>query len=712
MQFGLRIALPAFLVLIGTIATVLVSLREMADEVNRIQERLTTRSAEAAVQSFVRRLGESHDDYADWDDAVRNLYGTVDKAFVSENFVSSTATANFFDTTYLIDEAGRDAFAYRNGEPVTTPSRDAFGPVLAEMIKALPADGHTYGFKVGMLKTIWGLAAMAVGPVVPNTPNQAPPPRSRYLVIAKAFDNAAVQRLAEDYVIDGLRLAAPDEAAAVTIRDPDGTEIGRLTWPARQLGNVAHARISPLVFVMLFLIVVTVLILMAIAARGFRRIRASEADARHIALHDALTGLPNRIAFVQALDQAIAARRRDGTPVAVAYLDLDGFKEVNDAYGHETGDRLLKLVAAGFTMLCRGHVLARIGGDEFALIAAGSDAAEIAAEIGGAMIGHLNRPFDIDGRAIAVGTSVGIAEAGSEDPSAEELLRRADVAMYQAKQEGPNRQFVYDALIDTVRYQRLDVAEDLRKALREDGLEIAYQPVFEADSQRIVCVEALLRWTRPDVGPVSPASFVAIAEETGLIDDLGAWTLRRACRDALAWPGVRLSVNVSPAQFRDLNFQNRLSEILAETGFPANRLEIEVTETYLVTHPEQARKAIEAVRSLGISVALDDFGTGFSSIGYLRTFKFDKLKLDRSLIVGIARDQRVQRLVQATVALAAALDLKVTAEGVELEEEARMLRLAGVDEFQGFFFARPRPAARIPGLLEGERQRMPASVSA
>jgi diguanylate cyclase (GGDEF)-like protein len=698
--------------MIGTIATVLVSLRGMADEVNRIEERLTASEAEAAVQAFVRRLGDSHDDYAKWDDAVRKLYGTVDPTFVQENFVSTTASPVFFDTAYLIDENGKDVFAYRNGEAVATPSHEAFGPILGGMLKTLPSDGHTYDFKTGMLKTAWGLAAVAVGPVVPNTPNQAPAPRSRYLLIAKTLDDAGLQRLGEDYVIDGLRFARPSDRASVTISDPGGAAISALSWSARRLGSEAHARISPLVLLMLFLIGITVLSLIVIAARGFRQIRKSEADARHVALHDSLTGLPNRAAFVQDLDRAVATSRGEATPVAVAYLDLDGFKEVNDAYGHESGDRLLRLVAAGFQSLCQDHVLARIGGDEFALIITGKDAPKIAAEIGWAMIGYLNRPFNIGGRAIAVGTSVGIAAATSADLSAEEVLRRADVAMYQAKQQGPNRLFIYDAAIDSLLHERLAIAEDLRKALGDESLEIAYQPVFDIRDQRVVSVEALLRWTRPESGPISPATFVRIAEETGLIDDLGAWTLRRACRDALAWPDVRLSVNVSPAQFRDTKFEMRLSEILAETGFPANRLEVEVTETYLVAHPEQARRAISALRRLGVSVALDDFGTGYSSIGYLRSLTFDKLKLDRSLIVGIITDQRVQRLVQATVALATALELEVTAEGVELEEEVTLLRVAGVHTFQGFFFARPSPAASIPAMLGREARRTLESLSA
>ncbi len=305
---------------------------------------------------------------------------------------------------------------------------------------------------------------------------------------------------------------------------------------------------------------------------------------------------------------------------------------------------------------------------------------------------------------VTVGTSVGVAVADAADPSAEEMLRRADVAMYQAKQQGPNRLFVYDAVIDTIRHERLEIADDLRRALREDSLDLVYQPVFSAETHAIVGVEALLRWNRPVSGPLPPSVFVPIAEQSGLIDELGRWTIRRACIDGLAWPSIKVSVNVSPAQFRNPNFDALVVDILKETDFPPTRLELEVTESYFIVNPDQARKAIDMVRNLGVAVALDDFGTGYSSIGYLRSFTFDKLKLDRSLITGIATDERVQRLVKATVALAEALDLRVTAEGVETDEEATFLRAAGCAEFQGFFFAKPSSAQAISRPPQGARE--------
>ena len=248
-------------------------------------------------------------------------------------------------------------------------------------------------------------------------------------------------------------------------------------------------------------------------------------------------------------------------------------------------------------------------------------------------------PFHVGGQTIFVGTSIGIAVADVSDLSAEELLRRADVAMYHAKQQGKNRIFMYDAEIDALRSERIGIASDLRRAIAGDQLTVAYQPVYDAGSRQIVAAEALLRWTRPGAGPMPPSAFIPIAEETGLIDALGAWTLRRACRDALAWPDTRLAVNISPAQFRNQNFITMVSETLAETGFPASRLELEVTETYFISQPDQARIAIEALHKIGVSLALDDFGTGYSSIGYLRRFRFDVLKLDRSMILNIANDR-------------------------------------------------------------------------
>ena len=601
-RFSLRIVLPAFVVLAGTLATVFISLQDMAGEVNRIEQTLTGRSVEAAVQSQLRRMGDLNGDYAQWDDAVRKLYGTVDPAFIEENFKASTASPVFFDTAYLIDEAGRDVFSYQDGRPIAVPSSEAFGPALATMIATLPSDGRTYAVKTGLIRSKWGLEVVSVGPVVPASPDfVGAPARSRFLVLAKAFNLATLKRLGEDFLIDGLGFASASAAPKVDLHDPSGATIGALTWTPRRLGSEAHARVSPAVLMMLALLSVTMGFLMFIGIQGMREVEKKEAEARHVATHDELTGLPNRFALVQALDTAMSDKRAGGKAVAVVYLDLDGFKQINDAYGHETGNVLLKRVTAGFKAICGDLLLTRVGGDEFVVLVVGDRAVKLACDIGWELIRSLGEPFDIDGRLIAVGTSVGVAVADVIDPTAEELLRRADVAMYQAKQQGPNRMFVYDALIDTIRHERLDVADDLRRALANDALDLAYQPVFDAATREVVGAEALVRWNRPHFGPLPAGrSSCRSPRRPGSSIELGTWTLRRACVDALAWGDLRLSVNVSPAQFRNPNFEGLVASILAETGFPVSRLELEVTESYFVAHPDQARKAIDAIRSLGV----------------------------------------------------------------------------------------------------------------
>ncbi|MCB1494195.1 MAG: bifunctional diguanylate cyclase/phosphodiesterase [Bauldia sp.] len=704
-RFGIRILLPAVVVLVGALTIVIVSLGEMANEVNRIEDRLTARSAEAAIQVSLRRIGDSHRDYASWDDAVRNLYGRVDEEFLDEGYVSAAIDAVFFDSFYLIDESGRDVVGYHFGERLEESSASVYGDQLAKLIASLPRDGKTYAVKTGILQTKWGLAKVAVGPVVPFSEDYSPrPAASRLLLISHAFDGAAVASLGEDYLIEGLRLVDAGAAgpSSVTITDPSGTVLAALDWTSRALGNEARARIGPAVFVMLALICVVMIFLLVVARRSVDAIKQKEAEARHMATHDQLTGLPNRSVAVTTIDEALA-KRKGGEGVAAIYVDLDRFKDVDDTFGHETGDRLLVKIAGLFQECAGEHLLARIGGDEFVFVVCDRKAVEAACTIGWKIIDSLAVPFVIDGRVISIAANVGIAVADTIDPSAQELLRRADVAMDQAKSLGSNRFFVYEPFIDTVRHERLELADDLRRALLGDELDLVYQPVFDAETRDVVGVEALLRWERPLFGAVSPEVIIPIAEESGLIDALSQWTLRRACRDARDWQDVWLAVNISTLEFRNPNFDGHVARILAETGLPASRMEIEVIESELLGRPDQIRRTIDAVRGLGVAVALDDFGTGYSSIGYLRSFALDKIKLDRSMVDGITVDEDKLKLLRATVDLAHALNLKVTAEGVESAEEARLLCQVGCRELQGFYLADVMSAARIDDFLAARR---------
>ena len=700
-RFALSVVVPAIIILAVAFSTLIVALNEIAREVNRTALSLTQQTVEAAVQATLRHMADTHGDYAVWDDAARKLYGTVDQNFVDDSFVSGTKDPIFFDTVYLLDPDGTVVFAYRAGKAIATPPQQAFGPSLTRLLRATAGAGAPDA-RSALISGVWGPMVMAIGPVVPFTHDIPVPNPERILVLARSLDAERVQRLSEDYLISGLTLAAPAAAAggnAIALTDADGTTIAALTWDGRLPGSAALTRLKPRVIGMLAVLALTMLVLIAIAAHGFAKLRRGETLARHAATHDPLSGFPNRTALLAHLTHALAERRKSGN-LALACVELDGLQEINDAYGHEVGDQLLCEVAKGFRAIAGKCYLVRLGGDEFAVLIDKPHATDRANELGERLIRFFTKPIDVGGRIISVGGSVGIALLDHAGISAEEALRRGDVALYQARQEGRNRVCMFDDSLDARRRKRIEIAGDLRRALVIDGLTLFYQPVFSASDGRVVSAEALVRWPRDgDSPPIPPAEFIPIAEETGLIDELGMWTLRRACRDAAAWPGLKVSVNVSPAQFPNPNFAEAVAAVLKETGFPAERLEIEITETYLVSHPEQARRAIDAIRRLGVTVALDDFGIGYSSIGYLRSFAFDKLKLDRSLVAGIDRDPHAQKLVQATVALADALELTVTAEGVETEEEAALLRIAGCDAFQGFLFGRPAPAGALTALL-------------
>ncbi len=709
LRFALSVVIPAVIILAVTVSTLVLAVNEIAREVNRTALSLTRQTVEAAVQARLHHMANTHGDYAIWDDAARKLYGAVDQQFVDDNFVSSTEDPVFFDTAYLLNADGTVVFAYHHGETVTMPTAEAFGPSLDRLLRE-SRGASSPDVRSALVRGAWGPMVMAVGPIVPFSQTMSAPEPRRFLILAKALDPTAVEQLSEDYLITGLALAPPSAASnktAIPLVDADGRTIAALTWAARAPGSEALARLNPRVIGMLGALVVTMLVLIAIAARGFARIRRGEVLARHAATHDSLSGLPNRAALLDHLKRVIGKRHGDND-LALVCVEVDGVQEVNDAYGHDIGDQLLREVAKGFDKLTGKCYLVRLGGDEFAVVVDKPHVGDRATEVGERLIQFFSKPFDIGGRIISVSASVGIALIGHADNSAGEVMRRGDVAMYQARQEGRNRVCMFDDSLDVQRRRRIEIAGDLRRALATDALTMFYQPVYSAGGTSIVSAEALVRWPRgDDAKPISPGEFIPIAEESGLIDELGMWTLKRTCRDASAWPGLRVAVNASPAQFQNPNFAAAVASVLEETGFPANRLEIEVTETYLVTHPERARRAIDSIRALGIAVVLDDFGVGYSSIGYLRSFAFDKLKLDRSLIANIDRDPHAQKLVQATVALADALELTVTAEGIETEEEATILRIAGCNAFQGFFFGRPMPAAELTALLSADAQFQP-----
>jgi len=441
----------------------------------------------------------------------------------------------------------------------------------------------------------------------------------------------------------------------------------------------------------------------SLLAKNAETLRLSDENLR-LANHDSLSGLPNRRALMAQLDAWHGREHEEGALTAVLFVDLDGFKDVNDTYGHDTGDRLINIVAADFArLLPKGAMLARLGGDEFAALISDPDAEGMAKAFADAAVDLLARPIRIGERTIQVGASIGISCAAPGDCAAQELFRRADTAMYHVKGNGKAGVAVYAPELDAERKRQQDLEEQIRAGLDRREFEVFYHPIVDAATKQIVSVEALLRWPRRPGGAIGPDRFIPVAETSGLINPLGLFVLRQACRDFLRIEGLKISVNVSPAQFRDPDFEAKVAATLRETGFPVGRLELELTEGYLIDHPARAMTAISSLKAMGVSIALDDFGTGYTSIAYLQQYGFNRIKIDKSLAGRIAIDKKAGVLVAGAVYLANGLDMSVTAEGVETEEQAVMLRLAGCQCLQGYWHSEPKSLGDflrhdLPGL--------------
>jgi diguanylate cyclase (GGDEF)-like protein/PAS domain S-box-containing protein len=438
-----------------------------------------------------------------------------------------------------------------------------------------------------------------------------------------------------------------------------------------------------------------------LAVRDISERKEAAARIAHLAYHDALTGLPNRAVFTDHLARSVGKAAEQVEPLAALCIDLDGFKAVNDIYGHPAGDELLIEVAHRLRAVTRGNELvARLGGDEFAVVQEGGSQPGHAGLLSERLLEALRAPYAVGGQSVRISASIGVAIFPADAQSASDLIKNADMALYRAKAEGRGLTRFYEAAMDEALRQRRQLEADLRIAIGTGELKVHYQPLADLDSGAILGFEALLRWDHPQHGPISPEMFIRLAEESGLIIKLGQWVLHEACSEAQRWtPPLKLSVNLSPLQFMQDDLVGVVERVLAETGLDPARLELEVTEGLLIKDATGALAILQQLKTLGVQISMDDFGTGYSSLSYFRMFPFDKVKIDRSFVADMLANPQARAIIRSVIGLGHGLGVPVVAEGVETAEQLEALRAEGCDQVQGYLIARPNPITHFESVV-------------
>jgi diguanylate cyclase (GGDEF)-like protein len=676
------------------------------------------RIAHGAVQSASAAVRKDQEASTYWDDAVRRVrQQPLDLDWIDQNLGIWFHSYYKHDETYLLAPDGDAIYAMRDGRRVNPTAYRLVEPSARPLAARLrlqlirgdlrPASDTEQSPGASAMAVVRGRPAIiSLKPVLSETGTVRQAPGFEHLhVSVRYLDGTFLEDLATKYGVEGARvLSRPTAEAVVPLRGAQGT-IGYLHWQPFTPGAAVAKRMVAVLLLALGLVAAAIGWLLSRNLRARLELETSRAQAQHLAFHDALTGLPNRALFHDRLDHAVARARR-GEGATLLLLDLDRFKHVNDTFGHQAGDQLIREFGSRLTALVReGDTIARLGGDEFAVLLPGSVPEPAVANLCERILGAVRAPFEVVGSRAFVGVSIGVVQAPAAGCDRTELLRKADIALYSAKAEGRDCYRHFDVSMDATVRMRGTIEEDLRSALaRRDELELHFQPLVSSDGG-IVGVEALMRWQHPSQGLLSPAQVIPIAEETGLIVPLGEWVLREACTAAARWPELFVAVNLSPVQFRTPGFAERALEIVREAGVRPQQLELEVTEGVLIDDDELVRTALAKLRAAGLRIALDDFGTGYSSLSYLRKFEVDKIKIDRSFVQHLGHSVDSAAIIHAVVTLGHAMGLTVTAEGVETGDQQQFLKVAGCNQMQGYLFSRAVPAAELANLMARGAQR-------
>ncbi|WP_162789205.1 MULTISPECIES: putative bifunctional diguanylate cyclase/phosphodiesterase [Sphingomonas] len=684
----------------------------------------TEREQQQVRNALIATVGDMRADLTSvtfWDEAAQHTGVKFDPKWTDENVGVWLAKYYSVDESFVLTDRGGLLASYLGPRRSAAASFDRYRPLVAPVVAQLRRQLHSY--QPGQPDLAFGAAKLGtshqrldfarlvmvedsprvviVAPILPDFGHVGPVRHPAMLVASFRLDGKLFRTIGRELMIDGLRVSRraaplPPRSNRLPIIIAGSAAPLDLRWTLQPVGTDLLRRSLP--------VVATLSLLMLVAGVGGARFVRDSARqlyrSRVQAMQDELTGLPNR----RHLTRLVEEMTGKAAPFALLFVDLDRFKDVNDLWGHAAGDEVIREAAARLTAIAGAERVARFGGDEFVLVVAGGR--DAAAATGQAVLAALRQPFAVAANMIVLAGSVGVAVFPDHGPAATDLMRKADLALYRAKELGKDRVIAFDDGMDGALRERQTLERDLRRAVAERELSVDFQPQFGRADEGLIGIEALARWRRADGRTIEPGTFVPLAEELGLIAAIDALVLEQACVEAVQWPELMLAVNVSPGQLHSPGYAEQVLATLERTGLPARRLRLEITETALFGHMGQVAQTVAELRSHGVHFAIDDFGTGFSSLDRLRMLKLDGMKIDRSFVADLVRNPDCPALISSMVALGHALGLTVTAEGVETDEQYALLQLAGCDEYQGNLLSLPVGATEVAALLDTRRREL------
>jgi diguanylate cyclase (GGDEF)-like protein len=689
-----------------TVGTVLITISWMAHKHNEQAAMSTETMVAGGVQAMGKRLASLANDYGWWEEAY-DAYGRHDKEWIDANVGTGITDTNIADMLVILSPDGKmDA----DDEWLIDGAPDSIDKIMTSgKLAAIKKIADTLPVENFAAKSVIYIDTPSV-PMMISVQHLSPVSRASevkasdlpIIVFGQYLEEQRLVDLGKAFLIDDLHFVRADAApeGQPSVINLVGKTIGYFAWTPPTPGNALLRSVLGPISIALLLFCLVAATTAFRARRMAIALTESEKEAVTAARTDSMTGLMNRTGFSELLESARYEEACGTGDLAVIYLDVNGFKTVNDSIGHHGGDDLVRLLAARIASVAPENAeLARIGGDEFAMALILDGKCEEIAMTARRIAHAIERPFTISGFEFHVTASVGYAIANEIGMKSSEVVRRADLAMYQAKNGAEREPVAYHATMETGALEKKQIETGLRRAIENGDLKVFYQPLVRTMTGEIIGLEALMRWTSAEFGAVSPAVFIPVAEETGLIHDIGRLVVSRACVDLNRWPGLKMAINVSPVQLRDPGFADEIRQIVVSHGHHPSRFDLELTEGILVNNPTIAERKLRKLKEFGFGIALDDFGTGFSSIGYLRQFPFDTLKVDRSFVKDIGMNAEANALLQSLIALGDALGLSMVAEGIENDDQMRLLRLTQCEHVQGFLFSRPVAAEDIDPLL-------------